>query len=129
MTGDIGTIDIHQLLVVELNKILPTYYYNIQDTDLKMPCITYALLEEYDLQTGSTINYSYISFRVTVWAENLKDLNENTNKVRSTLRTAGFKLTGSTELAANGLIQRVMTVTGIKYRVPRNIAKAIHGGE
>lgn len=106
-------IDYHSSLVSALNTILPTHYEMALTSDTKTPCISYMELNNYAATdvVGATIGYSYITFQVKVWGNNIADLQKYALMIDSVLRPLGWKRISSGELydTESTMIQKIIT--------------------
>lgn len=104
-------INYHKELVSALNSVLPTHYEMALTSKTKTPCISYMELNNYDSTTGDTIGYSYITYQVKVWGNNIGVLQENALKIDSVLRPLGFKRISSGEIydPQSTMIQKILT--------------------
>lgn len=104
-------IDYHTQLVSVLNNILPTHYELKLHKGLSVPCISYQEINNYDDTTGDTRGYSRISYRVKVWGNDIKDLQQYSRMIDAELRPLGWKRTSANELhdTNSTMIQKIMT--------------------
>ena len=106
-------IDYHTNIVKALSAILPTYYEMVLHTGLKVPCISYMELNNYSATEtiGATIGYSYITYQVKVWSNDIADLQKYSKLVDEALRPLGFKRVSSGELYDNNstMMQKILT--------------------
>lgn len=114
-------IDFHSNLVSALNTVLPTHYEMALTSNTKTPCISYMELNNYSAtesnNTNSTIGYSYITYQVKVWGNNIGTLQQYAKEIDSVLRPLGFKRISSGELYDNSssMIQKILTYEAIAY--------------
>lgn len=103
-------IDYHKNVVSALNKVLPTHYELTLTSKTKTPCISYQELNNYDTDTGDTIGYSRIAYRVKVWANDINTIQRYVVEVDKALRAIGFKRTSSNELydMNSTMIQKIL---------------------
>lgn len=104
-------IDYHSELVSALNTVLPTHYELALTSDTNTPCISYQERNNYDAATGNTLGYSYISYTVKVWGNDIAALQTYAKEIDKVLRPIGFKRTSSGELHDNQstMIQKILT--------------------
>lgn len=106
-------IDYHKELVNALNTILPTHYEMVLHSGLKTPCISYMEVNNYSATDtiGATLGYSYITYQVKVWGNNIAVLQKYALQIDKVLRPLGFKRTASGELYDNNstMIQKILT--------------------
>lgn len=106
-------IDYHANLVKALNTILPTHYEMVLHSDLKTPCISYMETNNYAATEtiGATIGYSYITYQVKVWGNDIAELQKYALQIDNVLRPLGFKRISSGELydKNSAMIQKIMT--------------------
>ena len=104
-------IDYHANLVSALSKILPTHYEMALHSGLATPCISYMETNNYTSESGDTLGYSYITYQVKVWSNNIAELQQYALQVDAALRTIGFKRIASGELYDNNssMIQKILT--------------------
>ena len=104
-------INYHIELVKALMSVLPTYYEMTLDSKTKTPCISYMETNNYVSTNGDTLGYSYISYQVKVWGNDIIELNNYAHEIDEVLRPLGFKRTSSGELydRESTMIQKIMT--------------------
>ena len=104
-------INYHKELVSALNSVLPTHYEMALTSKTKTPCISYMELNNYVSTSGDTIGYSYITYQIKIWGNNIGVLQDNAIKVDNVLRPLGFKRISSGELydINSTMIQKILT--------------------
>lgn len=104
-------IDYHKDLVSALNDVLPTYYEMALTSKTKTPCISYMELNNYVTEAGDTLEYSYITYQVKVWANDIGTIQKYALEVDKVLKPIGFKRISSGELYDNNstMIQKILT--------------------
>ena len=104
-------IDYHANLVSALNKILPVHYEMALTSKTETPCISYMEINNYDAAKGNTLGYSYISYQVKVWGNDIKILQKYSVEIDKALRPLGFSRIGSGELYDHNstMIQKILT--------------------
>lgn len=104
-------INFHTELVKALNTVLPTHYEMTLTSKTQTPCISYMETNNYVAANGTDRGYSYISYQVKVWGNNIADLQRYALEIDKALRTIGFKRTSATELydRESTMIQKIMT--------------------
>ena len=104
-------IDYHANLVAALSKVLPTHYEMTLHSGLATPCISYMETNNYTSESGDTIGYSYITYQVKIWANNIADIQKYALQVDLILRPLGFKRISSGELYDHNstMIQKILT--------------------
>ena len=104
-------IDYHASLVSALNAILPTHYEMALTSKTNTPCISYMELNNYDTAIGDTLGYSYITYQVKVWGNNIAVLQQCAKEIDKSLRVLGFTRISSGELYDNEstMIQKILT--------------------
>lgn len=80
-------------------------------SDIKTPCISYMEMNNYVSTTGNTRGYSYITYQVKVWANDIALIQKYAQEVDNALRPLGFKRISSGELYDNQstMIQKILT--------------------
>ena len=80
-------------------------------SDIKTPCISYMEMNNYVSTTGNTRGYSYITYQVKVWANDIALIQKYAEEVDNALRPLGFKRISSGELYDNQstMIQKILT--------------------
>lgn len=103
-------IDYHKSIVDALSAVLPTHYEMALTANTKTPCISYMEANNYEAHTGDSIGYSYISYKVKVWATSIALIQQYAQEVDNAMRAIGFKRTSSGELYDNesAMIQKIM---------------------
>lgn len=106
-------IDYHKELVKTLNTVLPTHYEMTLHSGLKTPCISYMEVNNYTTTEtiGATVGYSYITYQVKVWSNDIGEIQKYTIEIDKALRSIGFKRIASGELYDNNstMIQKILT--------------------
>lgn len=104
-------IDFHSELVSALNTVLPTHYEMALTSKTKVPCISYMETNNYVSNSGDTLGYSYITYQVKVWGNDIAQLQRYALEVDSVLRPLGFKRISSGELydINSTMIQKILT--------------------
>lgn len=112
-------IDFHKELVSALNTILPTHYEMALTRGLKTPCISYMETNNYTSQSGDTLGYSFITYQVKVWGNDIGVLQEYAKEIDRVLRPIGFKRISSGELYDNQstMIQKILTFEAMAKEV------------
>lgn len=108
-------VNYHTELVSALNTILPTHYEMALTASTKTPCISYMEINNYTSSNGDTLGYSYITYQVKVWANDIATIQKYALEIDKVLRPLGFKRISSGELYDNQstMIQKIMTYEGL----------------
>jgi hypothetical protein len=104
-------IDYHSNLVSALNTVLPTHYEMTLTSKTETPCISYMETNNYTSSSGDTLGYSFITYQVKVWANDIAQIQRYALEIDAVLRPLGFKRIASGELHdnASSMIQKIMT--------------------
>ena len=104
-------IDYHKELVSALSKVLPTHYEMALTSKTATPCISYMETNNYTSASGDTLGYSYITYQVKVWANDIAVIQQYALEVDKALRPLGFKRIASGELYDNNstMMQKILT--------------------
>lgn len=105
-------IDFHKELRSALVSIgLPVHYEMVLHKGLSVPCISYMETNNYTTAAGDTLGYSYITYNVKVWANDIATIQRYALEVDKALRPIGFKRIASGELydKNSSMIQKIMT--------------------
>jgi hypothetical protein len=104
-------IDYHSNLVSALNTVLPTHYEMTLTSKTETPCISYMETNNYSSSSGDTLGYSFITYQVKVWANDIELIQRYALEIDAVLRPLGFKRIASGELYDNAstMIQKIMT--------------------
>ena len=110
-------IDYHASLVSALENILPTHYEMTLHSGLATPCISYMETNNYSSASGDTLGYSFITYQVKVWANDIAQIQRYALEIDAVLRPLGFKRIASGELydKASTMIQKIMTYEALAY--------------
>ncbi len=110
-------IDYHSNLVSALNTVLPTHYEMTLTSKTATPCISYMETNNYSSASGDTLGYSFITYQVKVWANDIAQIQRYALEVDAVLRPLGFKRIASGELYDNAstMIQKIMTYEALAY--------------
>lgn len=110
-------IDYHSNLVSALNTVLPTHYEMTLTSKTATPCISYMETNNYSSSTGDTVGYSFITYQVKVWANDIALIQRYALEIDAVLRPLGFKRIASGELYDNAstMIQKIMTYEALAY--------------
>jgi hypothetical protein len=108
-------IDYHAELVKALNSVLPTHYEMTLTAETPTPCISYMETNNYVSTNGDTLGYSYLSYQIKVWGNNIADLQKYATQIDKVLRPLGFIRMSSRELydRESTMIQKIMTFEAI----------------
>lgn len=103
-------INYHAELVKALETVLPTHYEMTLTSKTQTPCISYMETNNYVAANGNERGYSYISYQIKVWGNNIGDLQKYALQIDDVLRPLGFKRTSSGELydRESTMIQKIM---------------------
>lgn len=106
-------IDYHKELVSALSAILPTHYEMALTSGTETPCISYMETNNYAAtdSIGATLGYSWITYQVKIWGNNIGELQEYALQIDEVVRPLGFKRIASGELYDNSstMIQKILT--------------------
>lgn len=104
-------INYHSELVKALSGVLPTHYEMTLTSKTKTPCISYMELNNFVSTSGNTLGYSYISYQVKVWGNDISKLQEYAQQIDNVLRPLGFTRISSGELydKESTMIQKILT--------------------
>lgn len=104
-------INYHCDLVNALKTVLPTYYGMTIHSGIDTPCISYIEIDNSDDITGDTIGYSRLQFQISIWGNNIGQLNSYALEVDKQLRNLGWTRISSGELFDNesNMIQKILT--------------------
>ena len=104
-------IDYHSNLVSALKTVLPTHYEMTLTSKTETPCISYMETNNYTSSSGDTLGYSFITYQVKVWANDIALIQRYALEIDDVLRPLGFKRIASGELYdnASSMIQKIMT--------------------
>lgn len=110
-------VDYHYSLVNALNTVLPTHYEMTLTSKTETPCISYMELNNYSSPLGDTVGYSFITYQVKVWANDIAVIQRYALEVDKVLRPLGFKRIATRELYDNAstMIQKIMTYEALAY--------------
>lgn len=110
-------VDYHNKLVSALNTVLPAHYEMTLTSKTKTPCISYMETNNYVSSSGDTLGYSFITYQVKVWANDIALIQRYALEVDEVLRPLGFKRIASGELYDNSssMIQKIMTYEALAY--------------
>lgn len=108
-------VDFHTKMVSALETVLPTHYEMTLTANTSTPCISYMETNNYVSTSGSTLGYSFITYRVKIWANNIELIQRYAKEVDAVLRPLGLKRISSGELYDNesSMIQKIMTYEGL----------------
>ena len=108
-------VDFHTKMVSALETVLPTHYEMTLTANTSTPCISYMETNNYVSNSGSTLGYSFITYRVKVWANSIELIQRYAKEVDAVLRPLGMKRTSTNELYDNesSMIQKIMTYEGL----------------
>ena len=110
-------VDYHNSLVSALKTVLPTHYEMTLTSKTETPCISYMELNNYSSPSGDTVGYSFVSYQVKVWANDIAVIQQYAVEVDKVLRPLGFKRIATRELYDNAstMIQKIMTYEALAY--------------
>jgi hypothetical protein len=112
-------IDYNKELVSALNTVLPTHYELALTSDTETPCISYQERNNYISSSGTTREYSRISYTVKVWANSIAVIQQYALEIDRVLRPLGFKRIASGELydTNSTMIQKILTYEALALEV------------
>lgn len=112
-------IDYHTNLVSALNTVLPCHYEMALTSKTETPCISYMELNNYVSANGDTLGYSFITYQVKVWGNDIGILQKYALEIDSVLRPLGFKRISSGELydVNSTMIQKILTYEALAAEV------------
>lgn len=104
-------INYHKELVSALETVLPTHYEMTLTSNTKTPCISYMETNNYITVQGNTLGYSYITYQIKVWGNDLAVIQQYALEIDNVLRPLGFIRTSSGELydRESTMIQKILT--------------------
>ena len=110
-------VDYHSNLVSALNTVLPTHYEMTLTSKTATPCISYMETNNYSSASGDTLGYSFITYQVKVWANDIAAIQRYALEIDAVLRPLGFTRIASGELYDNAstMIQKIMTYEALAY--------------
>lgn len=103
-------VNYHTKLVNTLKEIKPTYYELTLDSKSKIPCISYIEHNNYINTKGDTKRYSYVSYQVKVWGNDIEEIQQIAAQIDNALTAEGWERTSSGEIYDRNstMIQKVM---------------------
>lgn len=103
-------INYHAELVKALETVLPTHYEMTLTSGTHTPCISYMEINNYVAANDNYREYSYISYQIKVWGNDIGELLGYARQIDTVLRPLGFKRTSTTELydGESTMIQKIM---------------------
>lgn len=96
---------------------LKVYNENFITKDTKIPCITYYFLDDSMNKLGDTMEYSYISFYIKLYANTTKELASYSNKLDKIAREIGLRRIGCEEVWVDNLGCRTFTYRGLALEI------------
>ena len=106
--------NINTEIVSALKTVLPTYYetqLNAQD----VPCISYQIVTNQDVQKANLNGYSLITVRVKIWAITVEDTCRYSAEIDDALSAIGhFERRSVGELTDGDLLCRIMDYSILK---------------
>jgi hypothetical protein len=106
-------IDYKPTLVSELKKLgLPVHYELFLSQNTQLPCISYQEGNNSSYREGDTLRYSEITFRIKVWAKEIKTIAAYSQQIDDLMLSLGFRRINTNELWVNGIGQNLMTYRG-----------------
>ena len=92
-------IDYKPTLVSELETLgLPVHYELFINKDTEVPCISYQEGLNITHKDGDTLGYSYINFRIKIWAKRESEIAQYSLAIDSLMRGLGFDRIATSEL-------------------------------
>lgn len=112
-------IDYHATLFSALNTVLPTHYEMTLKSGTKTPCISYMELNNAVSAQGDTVGYSYLTYQIKVWGNDIEDLQRYALEIDKVLRPLGWERISSGELYDNQstMIQKILTFEALASEV------------
>ena len=95
-------IDYHSNLVSALQTIgIDVHYEMVLHSGLTTPCISYMELNNSMAETGDTLGYSNIQYQISIWSNDIADLQKYAVQVDAVLRPLGWRRISSGEMYDN----------------------------
>lgn len=99
-----------------LNAILPTYYEQFVDEEVKLPYITYFESgNSDDTVTCETMGYSNQYYSIKIWGNSVEELSQTAQLVDKSMRSLGYKRTSRNELMIGTMICIVIIYKGLGF--------------
>lgn len=111
-------IDYHKQLVSALKTIgIDVHYEMVLHSGLKTPCISYMELSNIATEEGDSLGYSRLQYQISIWANNISDIQKYALKIDLVLRPLGFKRVGCNEMydTNSTMIQKILTYEALAY--------------
>lgn len=105
-------IDYHANLVSALKTIkLPVHYEMVLHRGLATPCISYMEINNYVDSNGDTLGYSRITYQISIWSNDVAEIQKYALAIDAVLRPIGWKRISSGELYDNNstMIHKILT--------------------
>ena len=107
-------LDYKPTLVSELKTLgLPVHYELFLKQDTELPCISYQEGNNITHKDGDTLGYSYITYRVKIWAKTAKVIAQYSVEIDKLMRKLGFERISTSELWMDGIGQNLLTYRGL----------------
>lgn len=104
-------VNINIPLEDKLKDILPTYLEQFLDDTAKIPCISYSITRNQEMNQGNTVGYSMINARIKIWAKRMEELcsySESVDNAMAELGHGRFIRSMVGDLNDNDLICRIL---------------------
>lgn len=99
-----------------LSAILPTYYEQFVDDEVKLPYITYFESSNIDdAVTCETMGYSLQYYSIKIWGNGVDELSQTAQSVDKTMRSLGYVRTSRNELMIGNMICIVLIYKGLGF--------------
>lgn len=107
-------IDYKPTLVSELKTLgLPVHYELFLKQNTELPCISYQEGNNITHRDGDTLGYSYVTFRIKIWAKEVKTIAQYSLEIDKLMRGLGFERISTNELWVDGIGQNLLTYRGL----------------
>lgn len=107
-------IDYKPTLYEELCSLgLPVEYELFLTKDTQLPCISYQEGLNVADREGDTLGYSYVQFRIKIWAREEKTIAQYSLLIDSLMRKLGFTRITTSELWLDGIGQNLLVYRGL----------------
>lgn len=112
-------INYHAELLKALETVLPTHYEMTLTSKTETPCISYMETNNYVAANGTDRGYSYISYQIKVWGNDIVEITHYAKEIDKVLRPIGFKRTSTNELydRESTMIQKIMTFEALALEI------------
>lgn len=104
-----------QLLLNTLKDKNIEVYYEAFDEKTDVPCVSYLEVSNITSLKGDTLEFSSLSFQVSIWTKTVEELIEISTLISAGLESAGFRRASTQETLDERLFRKILRFDATGY--------------